>query len=106
MTDESPDTTRDERDSEGSDRDEPRRRARIETTHESDETARHVARAVAPDNTVQLTTRAEGARVVTTVGRETTGGLAATVDDYLVNLQVGAQLATQDREPSTHTPDT
>jgi hypothetical protein len=96
-----------ERDTGDRDRsDEPRRRARIETTHESDETARHVARAVAPDNTAQLATRAEGDRVVTTMGRETTGGLASTVDDYLANLQVGAQLATQDREPSTHTSDT
>lgn len=50
--------------------------------------AERVAAAVRPDNTPELTTRVEDGAVVTTVERETTGGLRATLDDYLVNLGV------------------
>jgi len=68
------------------------RRARIETGHDSPSVARRVARALAPDNTARMETRVEHDRVVTEIARETTGGLHATVDDYVVNLQVAAQL--------------
>jgi len=77
------------------------RRARVETHHVDPETARRIAAAVRPDNTPEMTTRAEGDRIVTEIRRDTTGGLRTTVDDYVVNLQTGAQLATRDREPST-----
>jgi len=68
------------------------RRAEIRTTHGSPE---RVARAVRPDNTDEMTTRVEGDAVVTTVERDSTNGLQATVDDYVVNIRVAAQLADQ-----------
>jgi len=68
------------------------RRAEIRTTHDSPE---RVAHAVRPDNTDEMTTRVEGDAVVTTVERGSTGGLQATVDDYVVNIRVAAQLADQ-----------
>jgi hypothetical protein len=86
--------------------DSARRHARIETTHGDSETAERVARALAPDNTTAMTTRVDGPRVVTTITRPSTGGLESTVEDYIVGLQVSAQLATQDREPSTDNTDT
>jgi hypothetical protein len=67
------------------------RRATLRTTHAD---AAAVARSLAPDNTAQMDTRVEGDRVVTTVERETTGGLRATVDDYVTNLQVADELHT------------
>ncbi|MFB6128422.1 MAG: KEOPS complex subunit Pcc1 [Halorhabdus sp.] len=70
------------------------RRATIRTTHENEETASRIAAALAPDNTAEMTTTVEGATVETTIDRETTGGLAATVDDYVVNLSVAVQLST------------
>ncbi|WP_423999388.1 KEOPS complex subunit Pcc1 [Haloarcula salina] len=69
------------------------RRAEIRTTHDSPE---RVANALRPDNTDEMTTRVEDDAVVTTVERDTTGGLQATVDDYVVNLRVAAQLANHD----------
>ncbi|WP_380677241.1 KEOPS complex subunit Pcc1 [Salinigranum sp. GCM10025319] len=68
------------------------RRARIRTTHASAEAAAVVAGAVEPDNTDSMTTRTDDATVVTTVERETTGGLHSTVDDYVVNLTVADRL--------------
>jgi len=50
-----------------------------------------VAAAVEPDNTEQMTTRVEDGAVVTTIERETTGGLRSTVDDYVVNLDVATR---------------
>ena len=77
------------------------RRARIETTHADTETAARVAAAVRPDNTTEMSTRAEGDCVVTEIRRDSTGGLRTSVDDYAVNVGVAVQLATRDREPST-----
>lgn len=77
------------------------RRARIETTLSDGETARQVAQSLEPDNTAEMETQVDGTRVVTEIERETTGGLHATVDDYVVNLQVAAQLSAQDGAPST-----
>jgi len=65
------------------------RRAHIETDHSDDETARRLARAVRPDNTAEMETHVEGARIVTTIERGHTGSLQSTVDDYVVNLQTG-----------------
>ncbi|MDG5776919.1 KEOPS complex subunit Pcc1 [Haloarculaceae archaeon H-GB2-1] len=70
------------------------RRATVRTTHGDAETARAVAAAVRPDNTDEMDTSVDDAAVVTTVERDTTGGLAATLDDYVVNLRLAAQLST------------
>lgn len=72
------------------------RRATLRTTHARPEV---VAAALRPDNTAEMTTEVEGDRVVTTIERETTSGLRSTVDDYVVNLTVAAQLA--DDRPDT-----
>jgi hypothetical protein len=61
------------------------RRARLRTTHDCPET---VAAALRPDNTDSMGTTVEDDAVVTVIERETTGGLQATVDDYVVNLTV------------------
>ncbi|WP_224332157.1 KEOPS complex subunit Pcc1 [Haloprofundus halobius] len=61
------------------------RTARVETTHEE---AALVAAALAPDDTDSMTTEVDANRIVTDIERETTGGLQATVDDYVVNLTV------------------
>ena len=66
------------------------RRAEIRTEH--DRPAR-VAAAVRPDNTDQMTTRVDDGAVVTTIERDSTSGLQSTVDDYVVNVRVAAQLA-------------
>ena len=71
------------------------RRATITTTHADAETATRVAAALAPDNTEEMATNTDGATVQTTIERPTTGGLAATIDDYVVNLTVATDLATQ-----------
>ena len=47
-----------------------------------------VAAALRPDNTEQMQTRTVDGAIVTTIERETTGGLRSTVDDYVVNLDV------------------
>ena len=79
------------------------RRARIETDHGTSEQAATIASAVNPDNTAQMETTTEGSRIVTTIERETTGGMQSTADDYVVNLQVAGQLLTTDGDTSTQT---
>jgi hypothetical protein len=76
------------------------RRARLRTTHDRPAL---VAAALAPDNTASMTTRVEDDRVVTTVERETTGGLQSSVDDYLVNLAVADSVAQTADRHTTHT---
>jgi hypothetical protein len=51
-----------------------------------------VAAALRPDDTPEVETRAADGAVVTRIERETTGGLARTVDDYAVNLRVADRL--------------
>jgi hypothetical protein len=93
----------------------PSRRATIRTTHADAATARRVAASVGPDNTASIDTRVDGDRVVTTIARETAGGLQSTVDDYVVNVTVAAQCttdpdaapdggggSTDDETPTTH----
>ena len=77
------------------------RRARIVTNHRDAETAARIAAALTPDNTDEMVTRVTGDEIETRILRRSTGGLQATVDDYVVNLRLAAQLSTQDREPST-----
>lgn len=89
------------------------RRAEIRTTHGSPEI---VAAAVAPDDTEEMDTWVEGdevegdevedGTVVMTVERETTGGLASTVDDYVVNLSVADRTVEHASEYTRHTHDT
>ncbi|PCR91364.1 KEOPS complex subunit Pcc1 [Natrinema ejinorense] len=74
------------------------RRATIRTAHDD---ATLLARAISPDNTDEMTTTverddAEG-RLVTRIDRETTSGLQSTVDDYVVNLEVAIDIASQAR---------
>jgi hypothetical protein len=57
-----------------------------------------VAAALTPDNTPEMSTRVEDDTVVTTVERETTGGLQSTVDDYVVNLSVAKQVVQTARQ--------
>jgi len=59
--------------------------ATIRTAHDD---ADRIARALRPDNTDEMDTVADGSTVVTRIDRETTSGLHATVDDYVVNLAV------------------
>ncbi|WP_132057578.1 KEOPS complex subunit Pcc1 [Halorussus amylolyticus] len=66
-----------------------RRTATIRTELDDAET---LAAAVRPDNTPEIDTRVEDGAIVTTVERETTGGLQSTVDDYVVNLSVAQKV--------------
>lgn len=67
-----------------------------------------VAAAVKPDNTADIETSVRDGTVVTTVERETTGGLQSTVDDYVVNLTVAVDVAQSgiDFRTTTKTNDT
>ena len=67
------------------------------------EEAAILAASVRPDNTPEIDTRVEDgsgdgtgdtgvSEVVTTIERETTGGLRTTVDDYVVNLTVAQKV--------------
>lgn len=81
------------------------RRVRIESTYDDATTAARIASAIQPDNTPEMRTSVDGAAVVTEITRSTTGGLQATVDDYVVNLQLAAQLTNQrgdDTSPDTN----
>ena len=66
------------------------RTATVRTDHGTATRAQWVATAVAPDNTASMTTTVESTAVRTAIDRGTTGGLQATLDDYLVNLEVAA----------------
>ena len=75
--------------------------AEIRTSHDSPADAERIAASVRPDNTAEMTTRVEGDAVVTSIERDNTSGLQSTVDDYVVNLRVAAQLTT-DQTQSNH----
>jgi hypothetical protein len=81
---------------------EPRARCRatVSTTHVD---AATVAAALEPDNTDEMSTRVDDGRIVTTVERDSPGGLRSTVDDYVVNLGVADRIAD---EHTADTPDT
>lgn len=69
------------------------RRATIRTRRDDLDPAL-LARALRPDNTDEMqTTVADDGTLETRIERETTGGLHATVDDYVVNLEVAAEVA-------------
>lgn len=65
------------------------RRATIRSTVEAPET---VTAALRPDNTPEIETTHEDDTVVTTIERDSTSGLRATVDDYVVNLAVATDV--------------
>jgi hypothetical protein len=74
------------------------RTARLWTTHADAET---VAAALRPDNTDSMEVAVEGDQLVTTVSRETTGGLQSTVDDTVVNLTVADAIVDSTRTHNT-----
>lgn len=76
------------------------RRATVRTSHGDDARAERIAAALRPDNTDEMDTRIDGDEIVTSIERDTTGGLHSTVDDYVVNLHVAVQLSDQ---PNQHT---
>lgn len=51
------------------------------------------AACVRADNTPEMATRVDGDAVVTTIERDSTGGLRTTLDDYVVNLTVAVEVA-------------
>jgi tRNA threonylcarbamoyladenosine modification (KEOPS) complex Pcc1 subunit len=57
----------------------------IRTEHDDAEV---VAAALTPDNTAEMDTRVEGSSIVTTIERDSAGGLRTTADDYVTNLTV------------------
>ena len=65
------------------------RRATVRTAHDRPGV---VAAALRPDNTAEMSTRVDGRTVVTTIERDSTGGLRTTVDDYVTNLQVAQRV--------------
>ena len=65
------------------------RRARLRTEHDRPDV---VAAAVRPDNTDEMSTTVEDGAVVTTIERDSTGGLRTTVDDYVTNLTVAQRV--------------
>jgi hypothetical protein len=79
------------------------RHAHLRTTHDDPDT---VAAALRPDNTPEMRTRVVDGAVVTEIDRDRTGGLATTVDDYLVNLRVAERVATAARRTDTKQTDT
>lgn len=68
------------------------RHVQIETSHGDDHGARAVAAAVAPDNTAEVETTADGAVVRTEIERPTTGGVQSTADDYVLNVRVADRI--------------
>lgn len=77
------------------------RTATFETRHADAAAAATVADALAPDNTPQMRTDADGDVVRTRIERDTTGGLHATADDYLVNVAVADAVVTSARTGGT-----
>ncbi|WP_396613015.1 KEOPS complex subunit Pcc1 [Haloferax sp. S1W] len=73
------------------------RRATLRTTHD-DPAA--LAAALTPDNTDSMDTTVEGDELITTIERDSTGGLQSTVDDYVVNVTVAQTVIDATR---THT---
>ena len=65
------------------------RRATVRTAHDR---PKLVAAALRPDNTAEMSTRVDGRTVVTTIERDSIGGLRTTVDDYVTNLQVAQRV--------------
>lgn len=63
-----------------------------------------VAAALAPDNTDDLETRVESGAVVTTIERDRTASLEATVDDYVRSLDVAVEVVQRANQHTPHNP--
>jgi tRNA threonylcarbamoyladenosine modification (KEOPS) complex Pcc1 subunit len=63
-----------------------------------------VTSALRPDNTESLTTTVEDGCVVTTIERETTASLEATLDDYIVTLDVATSVVTNANQHTRSNP--
>ncbi|NGM71100.1 KEOPS complex Pcc1-like subunit [Natronolimnobius sp. AArcel1] len=63
--------------------------ATIRTVHDTPE---RLARALRPDNTDEMETVVDGDTLATTIQRDSTSGLQATADDYVVNLEVALEV--------------
>ncbi|PSQ37507.1 KEOPS complex Pcc1-like subunit [Halobacteriales archaeon QS_9_70_65] len=72
------------------------RRATVRTAHDRPGV---VAAALRPDNTAEMSTHVDGRTVVTTIERDSTGGLRTTVDDYVTNLQVAQRVTDTTIQP-------
>ena len=68
---------------------------RTNDDHANGAFADRIAASLVPDNTDEMETSVDGDAIVTRIERETTGGLAATVDDYVVNLDVATRVVQQ-----------
>ena len=66
--------------------------ARAATIRTKSEDAEILASSVRPDNTPEIDTQVDDNRIITTIERETTGGLRTTIDDYVVNLAVAQEI--------------
>ncbi|MFC6732316.1 KEOPS complex subunit Pcc1 [Haladaptatus sp. DYSN1] len=75
------------------------KRATIRTTHEH---AAEIAAALEPDNTPEMRMTVTDDEIEMIIERETTGGLQSTVDDYVVNLTVAAQLTNNPKTESNN----
>jgi len=62
------------------------------TIRTESEDAEILASSVRPDNTPEIDTQVDDDRIITTIERETTGGLRTTIDDYVVNLAVAQEI--------------
>ncbi len=63
-----------------------------------------IARSIRPDHTEDVRTRIDGEHVVTTIEREAIGSAHATLDDYLVNLQVARRTEIETMTTTDTTP--
>lgn len=72
------------------------KRARIQTRSEH---AAAIAAAIRPDNTTDMSTRVEADEITTIIERDTLGGLQATVDDYVVNVDVATRIINNSNTP-------
>jgi tRNA threonylcarbamoyladenosine modification (KEOPS) complex Pcc1 subunit len=66
--------------------------SRSATIRTDAEDAEILASSVRPDNTSEIETQVDDDRIITTIERETTGGLRTTIDDYVVNLAVAREV--------------
>jgi hypothetical protein len=70
----------------------------VRTTHDDPET---IAAAIQPDNTDDMHTSVDRTTIETAIDRETTSGLQATADDYVVNIHVAVQCTTNQPNDNT-----
>jgi len=65
-------------------------RGKIVTSHEN---PRIIADALRPDNTKCIKTSCKGKKVITEFNADEIGTLIASVDDYLLNLQIAEEMS-------------